>query len=243
MSFRPVPPARVRVTTAVTPNPVAPAAPPTSVGRGGREQVVGQAQVVVWIGLVGAAVTIGLWIRHGGVASATGPGGVATAVGQLTALVGTYAVLVQLLLMSRIVWLERAIGLDHLAVWHRWTGFATVWLLVGHVVFTTVGYAQGDRVSLWAQTRDFISHYPDVLMAWVGFALFLAVAVTSVRARPSHSCNARRGTSCICTRTSRSRCRSRTSSRSAPTSAATAPPASGGSVSISSCSVRSSGGG
>ena len=44
-----------------------------------------------------------------------------------------------------------------------------------------VGYAQGAHVSLWAQTRDFISHYPDVLMAWVGFALFLAVAVTSVR--------------------------------------------------------------
>ena len=36
-------------------------------------------------------------------------------------------------------------------------------------------------MSLWAQTRDFISHYPDVLMAWVGFALFLAVAVTSVQ--------------------------------------------------------------
>jgi predicted ferric reductase len=96
-------------------------------------------------------------------------------------LLGTYAVLGQLLLMSRIVWLERAIGLDRLAVWHRWTGFATVWLLVGHVVFTTVGYAQGDRISLWAQTRDFVSHYPDVLMAWVGFAMFIAVGVTSVQ--------------------------------------------------------------
>ncbi|MDQ1455352.1 MAG: hypothetical protein QOH28_972 [Actinomycetota bacterium] len=96
-------------------------------------------------------------------------------------MLGTYAVLGQLLLMSRIVWLERAIGLDRLAVWHRWTGFATVWLLVGHVVFTTVGYAQGDRISLWAQTRDFVSHYPDVLMAWVGFAMFIAVGVTSVQ--------------------------------------------------------------
>jgi predicted ferric reductase len=96
-------------------------------------------------------------------------------------LVGTYAVLVQLLLMSRIVWLERAVGLDRLVVWHRWTGFATLWLLVGHVIFTTVGYAQGDRMSLWAQTRDFVSHYPDVLMAWVGFVMFIAVGVTSVQ--------------------------------------------------------------
>ncbi len=131
---------------------------------------------------VGVIVTIGLWIRHGGVGAASGPGALATATGQVTALVGTYAILVQILFMSRIAWLERAVGLDHLAVWHRWLGFATVWLISAHVVFTTVGYARGDRVSLWAQTRDFVSHYPDVLMAWVGFALFLGVAVASVRA-------------------------------------------------------------
>ena len=106
----------------------------------------------------------------------------ATAAGQLTALVGTYAVLVQLLLMSR----HRVAGTARSdSTTSRYgtggRGFATVWLLVGHVVFTTVGYAQGEHVSLWSQTRDFISHYPDVLMAWVGFVLFLAVAVTSVR--------------------------------------------------------------
>ncbi len=155
--------------------------PATPFGRGGRDSLVAPARVVAWVGAVGVAVTVGLWIRHGGFTEATGPGGLATAIGQLTALLGTYAVLAQLLLMSRIVWLERAIGLDRLAVWHRWTGFATVWFLVGHVVFTTVGYAQGDHVSLWAQTRDFVSHYPDVLMAWVGFVMFIAVGVTSVQ--------------------------------------------------------------
>jgi predicted ferric reductase len=169
------------VTTAVTPKPATPAAPTSPVGRGGRDPVAGPAKLVAWVGFVAAAVTVGLWIRHGGISSATGPGGLATALGQITALLGTYAVLVQLLLMSRIVWLERAIGFDRLVGWHRWTGFATLWLLLGHVVFTTVGYAQGGHVTLWAQTRDFVSHYPDVLMAWVGFAMFIAVGVTSVR--------------------------------------------------------------
>ena len=86
--------------------------------------------------------------------------------GQITALVGTYAVLVQLLLMSRIAWLERAIGLDRLAVWHRWIGFATVWLLSAHVVFTTIGYAQADNVSLWyadARLRLALSRCADGL--------------------------------------------------------------------------------
>ena len=53
-------------------------------------------------------------------------GAAATAAGELAALLGTYAVLLQLLLMSRIAWLERTIGLDRLAVVHRWTGFALV---------------------------------------------------------------------------------------------------------------------
>src|SRR5690242_8717318 len=75
---------------------------------------------------VGALVTFGMWLRHGQLSAAHGPGGAATAAGQLFALGGTYAALVQVLFMSRISWLERALGLDLLAVWHRWLGFAVV---------------------------------------------------------------------------------------------------------------------
>ena len=140
-----------------------------------------RAWIVGFACAVGLVVTVGLWFRHGELGAATGPGALATALGQLTALVGTYLILVQILLMSRLVWLERALGLGRLAVWHRWLGFTTLWLITAHVVFTTVGYARGDQVSLWAQTRDFVLHYPDVLMAWVGFALLVMVAVASIR--------------------------------------------------------------
>ena len=137
------------------------------------------------IGVVVAAnavVVVGLWLRHGGLDTLSAPGGVATAIGQLTGLLGAYVVLIELLLMSRIGWLERAIGFDRLAVWHRWTGFAAVTLLTGHVVFITLGYAAGSRQTIVAQVVDFVQHYPDVLMSIAGFALFLAVGVTSVRA-------------------------------------------------------------
>lgn len=155
-----------------------PAAPTHPNADAGRPGVVGFAVAA------GLAVTLGMWLRHGQAGAASGPGGFATALGQLCALAGTYAVLVQLLLMSRLPWLERAIGLDRLAIWHRWNGFAAVWLLAGHVVFTTLGWAQGSipPVSLVHETGWLISHAPDVLMAWAGFALFIAVAVTSVRA-------------------------------------------------------------
>lgn len=129
-----------------------------------------------------AVVVVGLWIRHGGLATLGDRGGPLTAAGQLAGLVGTYAVLIQLLLMSRIAWLEEAIGFDRLAVWHRWTGFATVALLSGHAVFITLGYAESSGQSIPRQVGDFVKHYPDVLMAIVGLALLLAVAFTSVRA-------------------------------------------------------------
>lgn len=126
-------------------------------------------------------VVLGLWIRHGGLHTLSAPGGSFTAAGQLLGLFGTYAVLVELLLMSRIGWVERFIGFDRLAVWHRWGGFSSVILLVGHAVFITLGYAASSHQSIPAQIGDFIRHYPDVLMSIVGLGLFLAVGVTSVR--------------------------------------------------------------
>ncbi|HMK12941.1 MAG TPA: ferredoxin reductase family protein, partial [Acidimicrobiales bacterium] len=132
--------------------------------------------------IANAVVVVGLWLRHGGPALLGTPGGAATAVGQLTGLLGAYVVLIELLLMSRIAWLERSIGFDRLAVWHRWTGFAAVTLLSSHVVFITLGYAASSGQTIVSQVVDFVQHYPDVLMSIVGFALFLAVAVTSARA-------------------------------------------------------------
>jgi predicted ferric reductase len=156
------------------------AAPPAREFRTRAESADHAWAVAVVVG-VNALVIAGMWFRHGGIANAQGPGALATAVGQLTGLFGAYAVLLELLLMSRIAWLERFMGLDQLAIWHRWNGFIAVWLLAAHTIFITLGYAASNRVSALGQTGDFIRHYPDVLMAYVGLALFIAVAATSMR--------------------------------------------------------------
>ena len=141
-----------------------------------------RAFVVSLVVAVNAAVVLLLWLKDGGLSDLAAPGAMTVAIGQITALLGTYAVLVELLLMSRIGWLERAVGFDHLAVWHRWLGFATVTLLSVHVLASTAGFAQTAHRSLAAQTVDFIEHFPDVLMAFVGFALLLAIALSSIAA-------------------------------------------------------------
>ena len=47
--------------------------------------------------------------------------------------------------MSRAPFLDQAFGMDRLAWAHKWLGFATVWLIAGHVALTVAGFALGDR--------------------------------------------------------------------------------------------------
>jgi predicted ferric reductase len=147
-----------------------------------RARAADHAWAVEFVVAVNAALIVGMWVRHGGVSAAGAPGGLATAAGQITGLLGTYLVLLQLLLMARLPWLERAVGLDRLAVWHRWNGVAAVNLLVAHTVLITIGYAASAHATLWGQTRDFVSNYADVLMAFVALGILIAVGVTSARA-------------------------------------------------------------
>ncbi|MCU1355682.1 MAG: oxidoreductase, partial [Acidimicrobiales bacterium] len=131
---------------------------------------------------VNLALIAGMWVRHGNTEQLTSTAGWLTAGGQLAGLYGAFAILGQLVLISRVPWLERRYGMDTLNHWHRWTGFAAVWMLVGHVVLITFGYAFGNQVSVAHQINEFVFHYPDLLMAIVGFVAIIGVAATSIRA-------------------------------------------------------------
>ena len=138
------------------------------------------------IALGNAVLIVAMWVRHGQFPDLTHPAAVLTGAGQITALLGTYSALVQVVLMSRSPWLDDLFGIDRLAGWHRWLGFATLYLLSAHVVLTTAGYAITDGRSFLAQTWVFLTTYPYMLMTYVGFGLFILVAVTSVRAARQH---------------------------------------------------------
>src|SRR5581483_9793456 len=93
----------------------------------------------------GAVAVVVLWW-----ADTPGLHGVAdqiTAGGRITGLVGTYLVLVQVLLMARIPWFDRTIGPDRLARWHRLNGGYSISLLVVHALLVVWGYALTDHVT------------------------------------------------------------------------------------------------
>ena len=132
--------------------------------------------------VAGNAVLIGaMWLRHGGLEQTGSVGGMATAAGQLTALFGTFAALLELVLLSRAPWLDHHVGTDRLIGWHRWVGFATVWLISAHLVFTTIGWAATAGRGAVDEFVSMLMNEPYVLMAAVGFILFVAVGLSSMR--------------------------------------------------------------
>ncbi len=136
---------------------------------------------IVVVLVANGVLILAMWVRHGGLDQVATVGGLLTGVGQVTALLGTYLALIQLVLMSRSPWLDQVFGMDRLAAAHRWIGFSTVWLLLGHGVFTTIGYGIGDHQNPVAEFLTLVTTYPYVLMATVSGGLFGAVTISSIR--------------------------------------------------------------
>src|SRR4051794_32571584 len=126
-----------------------------------------------------AAVVVMWWVDP---SPLHGAGAVVTAAGRLAGLLGAYLVLVQLLLMGRLSWFERAVGFDRLTAWHRGLGTNTVLLLAAHVLLIVEGYSLTDHRAVASTGWRVLSTYPSMLKASAGLLLFGLVAVTSGRA-------------------------------------------------------------
>jgi predicted ferric reductase len=134
--------------------------------------------------LMSIVIVTALWVGSGGVTDllSTGRGVSVTSLARLAGLVAADLLLLQVLAMARIPWVERSFGLDRLARWHRWTGFTSFNLMLGHVALVTVGYALTARVGVLPELWQLVWTYPGVLLATAAAGLLTAVAVLSVKA-------------------------------------------------------------
>ncbi|MFD4769422.1 ferredoxin reductase family protein [Streptomyces niveus] len=99
-------------------------------------------------------------------------------------LAGLYAALLmalQLLLVARLPFFDRRIGMDRLTSWHRWVGFSLLWLLLAHGVFIVLGYAQSSSMGPVDQLVDLAETVEGVLRAVVAMALIIMVGAASAR--------------------------------------------------------------
>src|SRR5258708_5989051 len=114
---------------------------PSGRGRGvGRMLALG-----FWLGLFAGLV---LWWIDTPTGSIDSTGAALTEVGRITGMIAGYLLLVQILLMSRVGWLDRRVSANALVTLHRDLGGLLVVLVVAHAAFTIIGYAQTESVSI-----------------------------------------------------------------------------------------------
>ncbi|MER7407524.1 ferredoxin reductase family protein [Streptomyces sp. NPDC000070] len=126
--------------------------------------------------LVANAVVVTVFFVQAGFASNT-----LIVLGRLAGLYGALLMAFQLLLVARLPWFDRRIGMDRLTSWHRWTGFSVLWLLLAHAVFIVFGYAQSSSLDPVNQLVDLAETVEGVLRAITALAIIIVVGVVSAR--------------------------------------------------------------
>ncbi len=145
-------------------------APPTAI----RPRVVARSGLYAVLAANAAVVTF--FFTQAGFASNT-----LIVLGRLAGLYGALLMAFQLILVARLPWLDRRIGMDRLTSWHRWTGFGILWTLLTHAVFITFGYAQSSSLDPVDQIIDLAETVEGVLRAVVALGIILVVGAVSAR--------------------------------------------------------------
>lgn len=127
-------------------------------------------------------LTVAIWMHTSG---AGWNGGVALrsiAIGNLAGLLAVTLVLWELLLMSRIPWIEQPWGHDRLSIAHHILGLSVVIILVMHPLFLALGYGVLAQVSPVTQFVSFVTSFENILPAFIAFLLFITIVIVSIEA-------------------------------------------------------------
>ncbi|WP_239075520.1 ferredoxin reductase family protein [Planosporangium flavigriseum] len=135
--------------------------------------------ILFWFAL---AASVEVWWLGNPSGSITGAGPALIAAGQITGLVGGFVLLVQVLMMSRVAWLEQWVGAHDLLIWHRSLGGVLVILIPAHAVLTIFGYAAAANVSAGRETWTMLTTYEDMISAFVATGVLVAIGALSIRA-------------------------------------------------------------
>jgi predicted ferric reductase len=130
--------------------------------------------VLVGVVLANLAIVEFLFVTAG-----TGKNAVLT-VAKFFGLHAALIMMVQLVLVARLPWLDRRLGMDRLTAWHRWVGFTLLWTVVTHATLVVLGYARLDQAPV---LRTFLGLAGVVasLLGMCAAAIIIVVAVSSVR--------------------------------------------------------------
>jgi predicted ferric reductase len=104
-----------------------------------------------------------------------------TSIGRFLGLHLAFIMALQLLLISRLPFLDQRIGMDKLTTWHRWTGFTLFWLVLLHPTFVLLGYSELDKISFFGEIPNLAKQTP-VLLGMIAAVCLIIAAGLSIRA-------------------------------------------------------------
>lgn len=130
---------------------------------------------------LGGAAVLALWWSHSSTGLTGTPSLAITTFAELAGLVASYLVCVQVLLVARVPWFERAVGLDRLVSWHRTVGTTVTLLVLTHVCFMVLGGMLADGRSPWDEYLSILNGYDDIGLATIGTIIFFVVGLSSAR--------------------------------------------------------------
>lgn len=133
--------------------------------------------VIAWSSV---AAAIALWLADGGATVIDSAASLFTALGIVAGLAGMDLVLLMLLLAARIPLIDRTIGHDRALEFHGKLGKPSLYLLLAHGVLIAVGYGMAEGLDPISESVALWVLVPDMWLAYISMALFIAVVVTSL---------------------------------------------------------------
>ncbi|HEX5205517.1 ferric reductase-like transmembrane domain-containing protein [Paractinoplanes rhizophilus] len=159
-----------------------PAQPPIPDDRPPAEAVSGNRLLTVLLFFSGLATSVSLWLFDTQAGTVNDTASLMLAAGRITGLVGGYLLFIQLLMMSRVSWLEEWVGARDLLRWHRWLGTTLVVSVLAHIVFIAYGYALTGETGVVDQAWTIVTTFPDMLKAIAATVILVVISLLSIRA-------------------------------------------------------------
>jgi len=145
----------------------------------GIQRRIDAVELLGWLAVLIPALS---YVADGGLTNLSDAGSWFEVINRLSALIGTSMLLVHMLLIARIPWLEKTLGLDKLTSHHKKLGKPVLYLLLLHTVTAVVSYSIADSVNPLVTLIGLVTDYPQLLLATVGLVLMIVVVISSIRA-------------------------------------------------------------
>src|SRR5258705_612239 len=143
-------------------------------GRRARTAIV----LAFWLGL---AASVSFWWFDTPVASVDSLGGALIEAGRITGMVAGYILVVQVLMMSRVGWLDRTISANNLLGAHRDLGLALIVMVLLHAALIIVGYASASGETWTDETTTMLMSFEDMISAFVATGILVGVGLLAIR--------------------------------------------------------------